>query len=220
MQRVGHLKPVSLPGGDAAVRFPSRVALAHLFAAGVDPNGTAAAQSTDLRLVQQMLRTGSHCTPTTSMGRLFDAVASLLDVRQAVDYEAQAAIELEALAVGAADPWTAQVEWDGDDLVIDPAGWIRAAVDSHRRLVPVAWAARAFHAGVAQAVVVAACAVRDREGVGTVGLTGGVFANAVLTRDCVAGLTAAGFKVLVHRIVPPNDGGLALGQVMVAGAGS
>lgn len=220
VQRVGHLKPVSLPGGDAAVRFPSRVALAHLFAAGVDPNGTAAAQSTDLRLVQQMLRTGSHCTPTTSMGRLFDAVASLLDVRQAVEYEAQAAIELEALAVGAADPWTAQVEWDGDDLVIDPAGWIRAAVDSHRRLVPVAAAARAFHAGVAQAVVVAACAVRDREGIGTVGLTGGVFANAVLTTDCVAGLSAAGFRVLVHRIVPPNDGGLALGQVMVAGAGS
>ena len=153
------------------------------------------------------------------MGRLFDAVASLLDVRQAVDYEAQAAIELEALAEGAAsEPWAAQVEWDGDDLVIDPAGWIRAAVDSHGRGVSVASASRAFHAGVAQAVVVAACAVRDREGIGTVGLTGGVFANAVLTNDCVEGLTAAGFRVLIHRVVPPNDGGLALGQVMVAGA--
>ena len=109
-------------------------------------------------------------------------------------------------------PWTAQVEWDGDDLVIDPAGWIRAAVDSHRRLVPVAWAARAFHAGVARGRR-GRCLCRARPRGRRYGRADrwGI-ANAVLTRDCVAGLTAAGFKVLVHRIVP--------GQRRRAGTGS
>ena len=98
--RVGHLAPVRLPGGDAAIRFPARVAVSHLRAAGLEVEGTApvaAIPPTDRRLLPaDALRRA--CTPTTSVGRLFDAVASLLDVRHAVDYEAQAAVELESLA--------------------------------------------------------------------------------------------------------------------------
>jgi hydrogenase maturation protein HypF len=217
VQRVGHLKPVSLPGGDAAVRFPGRVALAHLHSAGLAWEATAAAEqmpAADRRLLEQMLRTGSHCTPTTSMGRLFDAVAALLDVRQSVDYEAQAAIELEALAAAAdAAAWPVAVGWEADRVVIDPAGWLRLALDA----TDTAAAARSFHLAVADAVVESAALIRERHGVLKVGLTGGVFANAVLTSACVTGLRAAGFTVLTHRLVPPNDGGLALGQVCVAG---
>jgi hydrogenase maturation protein HypF len=216
VRRVGHLKPVQLPGGDAAVKSPARVALAHLFAAGLAGSRSAPARAmadTDVTLLNQMLGSGSHCTPTTSMGRLFDAVASLLDVRHAVDYEGQAAIELEALTADSGSAWPAVIDVDADGLVIDPGGWVRSALTA--RDVPAA--AYAFHAGVADAVVLAAVAVRDDHGLSTVGLTGGVFANAILTRLCREGLSAAGFTVLCHSVVPPNDGGLALGQVCVAG---
>jgi hydrogenase maturation protein HypF len=222
VERVGHLRGIALPGGDAAVRFPGRVGLAHLHAAGLDSEGTAPERTmseADVRLLRTMLTSGSHCTPTTSMGRLFDAVAALLDVRQAVDYEAQAAIELEALADGVTvAPWLSPVEVVDGQVVIDPTGWIAAAVRAHRDAVPVEESAAAFHLGLADAVVAAAREVSLRRHVSTVGLTGGVFANALLTAACTRGLQEAGFRVLTHRVVPPNDGGLALGQVCVAGA--
>ncbi len=151
------------------------------------------------------------------MGRLFDAVAALLDVRQKVDYEAQAAIELEALAQGvSASPWPASVEVVDGQVIIDPGGWIAAAVRAHRQREPVAQAAAAFHLGLADAVVEAVREVAVCHDFGAVALTGGVFANAVLTTACAQGLLDAGFTVLTHRVVPPNDGGLALGQVCVA----
>lgn len=216
--RAGHLRPVQLPGGDAAVGHPARVALAHLAAAGSELHGTAPALAmppVELRLLQQMLATGSHCTATTSAGRLFDAVASLLDVRHRIEYEAQAAIELEALAAQAdADAWRAQVHTVDGQVIIDPGDWLTAAVAAHRDGVDARRAARAFHAGLAEAVAVAV----DIIGARTVGLTGGVFGNAVLTHECVARLRRMGVRVLLHRQVPPNDGGLALGQVCAAAA--
>jgi hydrogenase maturation protein HypF len=227
-QRVGHLRPVRLPGGDAAVRRPARTAMAHLEAAGVPwEAGIAsidAADATELTAIAGMLRSGAGCTPTTSMGRLFDAVASILGVRQDVDHEGQAAMELEALAAtspGTADPdgWRFDVEDEVGALVLDPAPVVRAAVRSVREGVPASAAARAFHAAVAAAVEAAALRVRDTHGTGVVGLTGGVFQNARLSEDCRGRLERQGFRVLVHTLVPPNDGGLALGQVAVAAAG-
>jgi hydrogenase maturation protein HypF len=253
VRRVGHLRPVLLPGGDAAVRHPARVAVAHLVAAGLPVPGTAPAAAlgaADLRLLGSMLATGSHCVPTTSAGRLFDAVASLLDVRHAVDYEAQAAIELEALAArarppGALPPFapsssTAQGRQrapgeeagsggrptpDPDErgssgpLVLDPSAWIAAAVVHHAAGEPVGEAALAFHVALADGIVTAVGRLRDQHGFDTVGLSGGVFANAVLTELCLQRLAGSGLRVLTHRVVPPNDGGLALGQVAVAAAG-
>jgi hydrogenase maturation protein HypF len=225
VERVGHLRSVRLPGGDAAVRRPLRAALAHLAAAG---EGTTAplvhaAEANEITVVTRMIETGAGCTPTTSMGRLFDAVASLLDVRHAVDYEGQAAIELEALAAtqapSEAGHWAFDVIDAEPGVLLDPGPSIRAAVAAVRDGVPTAEAARAFHEAVADAVARAADAVRNRTGVTVVGLTGGVFANAVLTASCQGRLVHEGFTVLVHRLVPPNDGGLALGQVAVAAAG-
>lgn len=233
--RVGHLLPVQLPGGDAAVRFPARAALAHLAVAGIPVAGTASAKSMaghELALLDRMIATGAHCLPTTSAGRLFDAVSSLLGVRHQVEYEGQAAIELEALAAGIDGPdgLGARIEsaWPealsgacapGEPVIIDWRPWIARAVSDHASGVPVGGSARAFHAALAAAVARAAVMVRQRHGVGVVGLTGGVFSNAVLTGDCRRELAAAGFSVLTHELVPPNDGGLALGQIAVAAAG-
>jgi hydrogenase maturation protein HypF len=231
VERVGHLRPVSLPGGDAAIRHPARTAAAHLHAAGLGWGGTASAAActpAEGALLARMLATGSHCTPTTSMGRLFDAIASLLDVRHEVTFEAQAAIELEALAAGSTDeapgwrpgsPFGPVVRTtDQGGILLDPSGWIARAVADHASGVDPARSARAFHLALAEALTEAVLLVREAQGITTVGLTGGVFANAVLSTACQRSLHRAGLNVLVHRVVPPNDGGLALGQAAVAGA--
>jgi len=225
VDRIGHLRPVPLPGGDAAVRRPLRTAIAHLTAAGlpVPPSLAASAQPGEVGIVERMLATGAGCTPTTSMGRLFDAIAAVLGVRSDVAYEGQAAIELEALAssaVGEPDSWDLAVAADDTgQLLLDPAPALAAAVAALADGLPAARAALAFHSGVASGVLEASLRARESTGVTVVGLTGGVFSNSVLTRQCQGRLGQHGFTVLVHRVVPANDGGLALGQVAVAAAG-
>jgi hydrogenase maturation protein HypF len=217
--RVGHLLAVPLPGGDAAVRNPWRMALSQLWMAGIDwtPDlpPIAAATPAELRLTRSQLESGTGCVPCSSMGRLFDAVASLLGVRQRIDYEGQAAIELEALAESmgdAAGPKLRLAVRPGG--VIDPAGMLRVMVSSLRAGVSPAVLAAEFHRAVAGAVTEA---VRKVAGpVRLVGLTGGVFQNVLLLRDCRQRLQQAGFEVLTHHAVPPNDGGLALGQAAIS----
>jgi hydrogenase maturation protein HypF len=221
--RIGHLAPVSLPGGDAAIRRPTRTALAHLYAAGIawddDLPAVSASDDTERRVIGRMVLTGTGCTPTTSMGRLFDAVSSLLGVCQDTAYEGQAAIELEALAGSEGPRWDFSVaEGPEGGLILDPRPALGAAVGGLRAGVPTADLAFAFHAAVADAVAEAAAWARDRHGVSRVGLTGGVFANRLLTRLCQERLRGLGMTPLVHRTVPPNDGGLALGQAAVAAA--
>ena len=225
--RVAHLRPVSLPGGDAAVRHPARTALAHLDAAGLEWDdrlpAVAALEPQQRILLAGMLRSGTGCTPTTSMGRLFDAISALAGVCERVGYEGQAAIELEALLADLPQPgegYRFEVA-DGDEaLVVDPAPVLRAAARDVVDGAATAEVSRRFHTGAADMVLEVARLIRDREGVATVGLTGGVFQNAMMTTQCRRLLGDDGFEVLVHRRVPPNDGGLALGQAMIAGLGA
>ncbi|KAA1250257.1 carbamoyltransferase HypF [Mycobacterium simiae] len=217
--RAGHLLPGPLPGGDAAVRNPWRMALAQLWMAGLDWSPdlapVAAATPDELRLVHSQLESGTGCVPCSSMGRLFDAVASLLGVRHRIDYEGQAAIELEALAESAtADLGPALPLAVRPDGVIDPATMVQTLVSALRAGTQPAMLAACFHHAVADAVarVVAQVAGQVR----LVGLTGGVFQNVLLLRGCRERLQRAGFDVLTHHSVPPNDGGLALGQAVVS----
>jgi hydrogenase maturation protein HypF len=218
-ERVGHLRPVPLPGGDAAVRSPCRVALAYLTASGVTWDcGLPPVKATSHaeRAVLTARLTASSGTPaSTSMGRLFDAVAALLGIRQRIDYEAQGPIELEILAESALDaaplrlPVTENAELDYRPLIRELASAVLAGT-------PVAALARGFHGAVADAVATLAGRVAADRDVRTVGLTGGVFQNVLLTRMCRDRLAGRGLEVLTHRLVPPNDGGLALGQAAIA----
>jgi hydrogenase maturation protein HypF len=220
--RVGHLLPVPLPGGDAAVRNPWRMALSQLWMAGIDwtPDlaPVAAATEDELRLTRSQLESGAGCVPCSSMGRLFDAVASLLGVRHRIDYEGQAAIELEALAESAlGNPGTGRpsvplaVRADG---VIDPATMVQTMVSALYAGAQPAALAAAFHEAIADAAAEVVGQVAGA--VRLVGLTGGVFQNVLLLRACRKRLRLAGFEVLTHHTVPPNDGGLALGQAAIS----
>ncbi len=232
--RVGHLRAVPLPGGDTAVRNPCRMALSHLAAVGIpwapDLPAVAACRPAELAAVRSQLDSGIGCVPCTSMGRLFDAVSALLGICHRVEYEGQAAIALEAAALEAVTvPAAGMPEVPGisglaaaprlavgADGVLDPAPLLRALVAGLRDGVPVAVLAAAFHEAVADAVAEVVTRVGRQRGVSLAGLTGGVFQNVLLLRACQERLRTAGFDTLVHHLVPPNDGGLALGQAAVA----
>ncbi len=221
--RAGHLAAVPLPGGDAAVRNPRRMALSHLRAAGIpwdaDLPPVAACDAAELRLLDSQLTSGVGCAPTTSMGRLFDAVASLLGIRHAVEFEGQAAMELEALAEVQQSHFAAtRCQQSGFAVigagVLDPTPVLCELVAGLRAGVAPAELALAFHVAVADAVTEVVGRVAGP--VRTVGLTGGVFQNVLLLRLTRDRLRMRGFEVLTHRVVPPNDGGIALGQAAVS----
>lgn len=217
--RVGHLLAVPLAGGDAAVRNPWRMALSQLWVAGIDwaPDlaPVAAATPAERGAIRSQLVSGVGCVPCSSMGRLFDAVASLLGVRHRIDYEGQAAIELELLADSVDTAGGPILRMDvRPDGVIDPTAMLSAMVSALRAGVEPAVLAAGFHDAVAVAVAEVVGLVAGQ--VSLVGLTGGVFQNVLLLRGCRHRLQQAGFEVLTHRVVPPNDGGLALGQAAVS----
>jgi hydrogenase maturation protein HypF len=222
--RYAHLAYVPLPGGDAAVHRPYRMALAHLLAAGVpwEPGlpPVQACPAAEATVLGRQLETGLACVPTSSAGRLFDAVASLAGVRHEVGYEAQAAMELQALAAPAVEDGADAVAYPLPLVGSGPATWdvgvlVRAVVADVRAGVPREVVAARFHCGLAAAIVDAASRAAAETGLTQVALSGGVFCNALLVRLVSPGLARAGLEVLRHVKVPPNDGGLALGQVVV-----
>ncbi|HEX4936798.1 MAG TPA: carbamoyltransferase HypF, partial [Gemmatimonadaceae bacterium] len=223
-ERVAHLGATLLPGGDAAVRHPARVALAQLWAAGVPWEETHAAEALsegERRLLRTQLERRLNTVTTTSMGRFLDAASSLAGVRHTASYEGQAAIEFEALARdGAPDQRYRFGVRVGDDgaLRMDGAPVLRQVAADAARGRATRDIARAVHDGLAECIVEVADAVRTQRGIDRVGLTGGVFQNVLLLSLAGARLRAAGFTVLRHHRVPPNDGGLALGQAVIAAA--
>jgi hydrogenase maturation protein HypF len=222
-ERVAHLKYVPLPGGDAAVRNPCRVALAHLWAAGIEWTNDLAPYNelSDIErgLLLRQLEAGLNCVSTSSIGRLFDAVSSLLGLRHRISYEAQAAIELEV----AAEPFLhdhPSYVFAHEGMRIDPAPVWSGIVGDLRTGVPFGAIAAGFHYAVATMVSDVALRTRSSTGLVTVALSGGVFQNAVLMTLVKQMLAANGFDVRTHRVVPPNDGGLALGQAYIGAYGS
>jgi hydrogenase maturation protein HypF len=216
-RRAAHLRPVALPGGDRAAREPWRMALVHLQGAGVpaDPFLEAIAESERV-LVRRLV--GARGLLTSSVGRLFDAVASLLGVCQRASFEAQAAMALEDLASSGAAGDLPDDYRCGVGEVLDPGPLVRALARDRRRGVDAGLLAWRFHAALAAAVAQQAGRLRLATGLDTVALSGGVFANVLLSDLTRTELERLGFCVLEQTSIPGNDGGLALGQLAVAAA--
>jgi hydrogenase maturation protein HypF len=229
-ERFAHLEYAPMPGGEAAIKEPWRMALGHLRAAGFDMGSSetlalVSATEHEVRVLARMMERGVNVPQTSSLGRLFDAVATLVLGRRIVDYEAQAAIELEGIAVDEPDdvPGYAMELVGGDWAAREPMRisatplW-RELVDDLRIGTSKSRIAARFHAGVADGFVGAVVLARAATGVNQVALSGGCMHNRRLARLLRIKLEAEGFEVYQHRNVSPGDGGLSYGQTAVAAA--
>ncbi len=226
-KRVAHLRTFPLPGGDQAVREPRRSALGLLYAlAGADAFAwqniipLQAFTGSEQTTLHRMLARGINSPVTSSAGRLFDAVSALLGLRQRSSFEGQAAMELEWAADGEGTdvyPVTVTPSGTGPDgrgfpFVIDWEAMIRALIKEQQAGEPAAVIATRFHRTLAGSIVT----VAQHIGCERVALTGGCFQNALLVRYTVDALTGAGFRPYLHQRIPPNDGGIAPGQIAAA----
>ncbi len=220
--RAAHFEAVPMPGGTVAIRQPWRMAAAHLTCASADgaPTDLAVAQRnrSQWEAVVRLTRAGVGAPLTSGVGRLFDAVAAILGVRDTVSYEGQAGLELEQLA----DPSEAgayRVEWsDTEPIRIRAAGLVASVVADLRAGSPTAIVAARFHNSLARTVAGVCTAIRKRTGLSTVALSGGVFQNVLLLERTLSALATSGFRVLTHSRVPCNDGGISFGQAAIAAA--
>ena len=219
-ERAAHLKYVPLAGGDASIKKPYRIALAHLWQAGVRWNENlpciAVCTKTEQKILLKQFENKINTIPTSSFGRLFDAVAAIAGVRQTVTYEAQAAIEFEAVLDDNVIDSYEFVLIEGEKIEIDCAPLIRWVALDVLEGVPIGEISAKFNNAVANLILKLALRFRTREKLNKVALSGGCFQNVALLRASLKRLQAHDFEVLTHQKVPPNDGGLALGQAVIA----
>ncbi len=227
-ERFAHLEYVLMPGGEKAIREPWRMAFAAIRSAGFDVEAAAAlsgANGEEARVLERMIERGVNAPLTSSLGRLFDAVAAVVLKRRVVDYEAQAAIELEGIAVDEPydEPGYAMAFADDGGTArklvrISAAPLWRGFVEDLDARVSKSKIAARFHAGVASGFVQASVLARAATGLSKVALSGGCMHNRRLARLLRVKLEAEGFEVFQHVNVSPGDGGLSYGQIAVAGA--
>jgi hydrogenase maturation protein HypF len=223
--RLGHLAPVRLPGGEAAVRQPAKMAAAYLHAAyGERYEGLARSLGLEFaplerRVLARQLATGLNSPLTTSAGRLFDAAAAALGVCRERTFEGQPAMALEMAASPAeAAVYPAPLLSENGLVIVDAVALFRRAVEDRLAGISPAVIAARFHNSLVAGLAAAAEAARQKTGLNLAVLSGGVFQNALMLAGLKERLEGLGFEVLTHKLAPPNDGGIALGQVAVAAA--
>jgi hydrogenase maturation protein HypF len=217
VHRAAYLRPAPMPGGDRAAREPWRMALSHLVDAGEATDLLAGGvEPRALDTVRAMIDRRLNSPLTSSAGRLFDAVAALIGLRTTVNYEGQAAVELEGLAASQAPDRAYPFDFDGRQ--IDTRPLIAAVGEDVRIGVSRPVIARWFHSTVVEVIAATCGRLREETGLNVVALSGGVFLNAIVLAESIERLVRDGFRVCRHRQVPPGDGGLCLGQLMVAAA--
>ena len=220
-RRAAQLEYLPLPGGDAAIHHPWRTAVAYLHALlGAEAMPAGVFCPSEAFLIHQQVERGLNTPLTSSAGRLFDAVSALLQVCQTASYEAQAAIELEQLATtvnatpGSSYPFDVDTSAEIWQLRLGPL--FEALLSDVQHELPAAEIAWRFHRSVASMIAATCNRLREATGLATVVLSGGVFQNRLLLQMVVPALAEAGLRVLLHRSVPTNDGGVSLGQAVLA----
>ncbi|MGB9668975.1 MAG: carbamoyltransferase HypF [Anaerolineales bacterium] len=222
-ERYAHLQYFPLPGGDRSIRFPARIALSYLYHKGVNWSEDLASYSSlcgeERQLLKSQLDHQINLVMTSSMGRLFDIVAALLDIRQKINYEGQAAIELEAIADRSVlESYPYLLEAGKYSLEIDVFPMILQILkDSRSRSIPPSQISARFHNTIAELTLQICQRIHQEKGIRTVALSGGVWQNITLLSKTMTLLEQAGLDVLIHHQVPTNDGGIALGQAVIAG---
>ncbi|HEU5471489.1 MAG TPA: carbamoyltransferase HypF [Actinophytocola sp.] len=214
--RLAHLAPVPMPGGTAAIRAPWRMALSYLdgiYGDALPDLDVLRRNGSQWSQVAALARAGLNSPATSSAGRLFDALSAILGLRDTINYEGQAAIELEQHA-DPTEPGSYPATLSAG--VVTAADLIHAAVEDLRSGIPTPVIAARFHNGVADLITRTCEALRASTALSTVALSGGVFQNLLLSGRTVNRLHAAGFRVLTHHRVPTNDGGISLGQAAIA----
>ncbi len=222
-ERVGHFRYVPMPGGESAVREPWRMAFSYLYYAfGDEALDLAPLQRFDrqrLNVLKSMVDSRLNSPLTSSAGRLFDGVSSILGLRDKVDYEGQAAIELEQIASpDLSSRYDFEIVQGNGVVLIEPSKVLREMVRDMAAKVSQAEISARFHSGLSELVLKVASILRQKYGTSSVALSGGVFQNMVLLDRTHSLLVANGFTVYTHHLVPPNDGGLSLGQAVLASA--
>lgn len=222
-ERVSHFDYVPMPGGAKAIHEPWRMAAVYLqrtFGENFVESALPFVQNMDVRrwaTLRRMIVTGTNCPETSSVGRLFDAVASLLGLRGVVNYEGQAAIELETIADrSSAERY--EFEVTGNGSIIKAESVIKRAVEDILSGVPPQIVSAKFHLGVAHLIAAVVGRIRDEQRLNRVVLSGGVFQNMFLLGHACRLLKSEGVKVFTHRRVPTNDGGISFGQAVIANA--
>lgn len=220
-ERVAHLYQVRLPGGEAAIREPWRMACSWLIASGVEALPATLAGAVDparWAAVARLARGGTASPLTSSVGRLFDAVAALCGLGAVVSYEGEAAIALEAAVDPEGSGWYELPVIDSDALTLDARPLIRAVVAELEAGAPVGTIAARFHNALARVTAQVYTRLAERNGVRQVCLSGGVFQNRELLERTAAELVRSGARVLIPERIPPNDGGISYGQAAIAAA--
>jgi hydrogenase maturation protein HypF len=224
-QRAGHLQPYPLPGSDKAVREPWRVAMSLLRESfGSDWQDIAQGvgmkeHSLHFDLLDSIMASGLNSPLSSSLGRVFDAVAAILGIRQAVSFEGQAAMELEAMAnIPAERTYPFLIRPEEDSAVLDFRPLIRSLAHDRINCKEPAKIAASFHSTIINALAAMADVIRERTGLDKAVLSGGCFQNRILLDGVTRELGKSGFTVYIHRNLPPNDGCIALGQAIVAAA--
>jgi len=223
-KRVGHFEYVPLPGGAAAIKKPYRMALSYLYALlgedfKLDGLPLAGLKAAEIEIIKKQLKRRINSPLTSSAGRLFDAVSALVGVRGEIDYEAQAAIELEMLApdeIDKAGSYPFSIEDEEGMRVVKLKELLLGVVGDIRSGVPAPEISLKFHHTVAEIVTEMCKLIAKESKIKRVALSGGVFQNRLLSGLAVSALKREGFEVLTHRLVPANDGGISLGQAVVA----